>query len=141
MVSVDSSLIIQIINFILLIWIMNIVLYRPVREMLRKRGKRVAGLEENIEKFHATAREKEAEFAEGIKSARTRGLKEKEALLQEAEAEEKEIIGKINAKAQEELAKVRENVAREAESVRSTLMREVDAFARDIGHKILGRTV
>ncbi len=141
MVNVDGSVVIQIVNFILLIWILNIVLYRPIRNMLLQRKEKVDKLEENISSFNQSVQEKDEEFTTGIKAARTKGLKEKDELLQEAAAEEKEIIGRINAKAQEELARMKEKISGEAQEVKGALMKEVDAFAKDIGEKILGRAV
>lgn len=141
MVSIDGSVFIQIVNFLVLIWVLNMALYRPIRNILLQRREKVAGLEGNIESAGARMQEKDAALAQGIKDARTKGLREKDALIKEAEAEEKEIVGRINEKAQAELARVKEKIAKEAEQVRDSLMKEVDAFAKDIGQKILGRAV
>ncbi len=141
MVSIDGSVFIQIINFIVLIWVLNMVLYRPIRNILLQRREKVAGLEGNIETASGQMKEKDEAFSRGIKEARSRGLREKESLIKEGEAEEKEIVGRINEKAQAELAQVKQKIAKEAEEVKDSLMGEVDAFASDIGQKILGRAV
>ena len=59
----------------------------------------------------------------------------------EATEEEKKIIDKINADALAELNAVKAKVAQEADAARDALLKEVDAFANDIGAKILGRAV
>jgi F-type H+-transporting ATPase subunit b len=141
MVSIDGSVFIQIVNFLVLIWILNIVLYRPIRNILLQRREKVSGLEGNIEAANTRMKEKDDAFSKGVKEARAKGLREKDSLIKEAEAEEKEIVGKINEKAQAELVQVKEKIAKEAQEVRDALMKEVDAFASDIGEKILGRAV
>lgn len=141
MISVDSSVFIQIVNFLFLIWILNKILYRPIRDILAKRRDRVTGMEDGIENCLNEAREKDALFSEGIRSARSNGTMEKDKVVQEAEEEERAIIRQINEKAQAELAKVREKIAKDAEEVRKSLLQEVDKFANDIGEKILGRAV
>lgn len=142
MVSVDLlSLSIQIVNFIVLIGILNIVLYRPIRNILLQRKNKVSGFEESIENFNKSAEEKKEAFASGLKDARSRGLKEKESLVQAAANEEKEIISKINEKAAAELTKVKEKIVKDAEEVRISLQKEIDTFANDIGNKILGRAI
>ncbi len=141
MVNIDGSVFIQIVNFLVLIWILNIVLYRPIRNILLQRREKVSGLEGNIEAANTRMKEKDDAFSKGIKDARAKGLREKDSLIEEAEAEEKEIVGKINEKAQAELAQVKDKIAKEAQEVRDALMKEVDAFASDIGKKILGRAV
>lgn len=137
----DESLIIQIANFILIIWILNLILYRPIRNILRQRREKIEGLELSIETYNENAQEKDDAFASGIKEARTRGLKEKEALLQAAAEEEKQIIENVNAKAQAELADIREKIAKDADAVRTSLQEKVDEFADKICQKILGRKV
>ncbi len=141
MINVDGSLFIQIANFIVLIWLLNIVVYRPIRKILIERREKVKGLEEGIETRLKDAQEKDEEFMRGIREARSRGMKEKDALLEAAAEEEKQIIAQINEKAQAEMASVRSKIAQDIDAVRSTLRSQVDDFAKAIGQKILGRTV
>jgi len=135
----DGSLIIQIANFLLIIWIMNLILYRPIRNILRQRREKVEGLEFSIETYNENAQEKDDAFASGIKEARTRGLKEKETLLLAAAEEEKQIIENVNAKAQAELAEIRKKIVKDAGAAKASLQEKVDEFADDICQKILGR--
>lgn len=137
----DESLFIQIVNFLFLIWALNLILYKPIRNILTQRKEKIDSLEHNIETLDTDARERDDAYAAGIKDARARGFKEKEALVQTAAEEEKAIIEKINQKAQADLAEMREKIAKDAETVRATLQKEIDAFANAIGEKILGRTV
>lgn len=137
----DGSLIIQIANFLLIIWILNLILYRPIRNILRQRKERIEGLELSIETYNENAQEKDDAFASGIKEARAKGLKEKETLLQAAAEEEKQIIENVNTKAQAELAEIRNKIAKDADDARSSLQERVDEFADEICQKILGRKV
>ncbi len=137
----DGSLFIQIVNFLFLIWILNVLLYRPIRKMLIQRKEKFSNLEQNIETLSSDAHEKDSEFSTGIKEARARGLKEKEALMQAAADEEREVIEKINKKAQADLVEVRKKIAKDAETVRASLQQEIDAFADAIGEKIIGRAI
>ena len=131
----------QIINFLIILWILNLILYRPIRNILRQRKEKIDGLEATIETYNEDVQEKDKAFAEGIKEARAKGLNEKEALLQAAAEEEKEIIAKVNEKAQAELADIRQKISREARTAKDALQTKVDEFSRDICQKILGRTV
>jgi F-type H+-transporting ATPase subunit b len=141
MISIDGSIIIQIVNFIFLIWVLNIILYKPIRNVLLQRKERVADFEQSIEASRRDVEEKDEAFSLGIKEAKAKGLKEKEGLLQIASEEERKIIEKINEKAQADIANVRAKIAKDAESVRKSLQQEVDTFADAIAQKILGRAV
>ncbi|WP_319526642.1 ATP synthase F0 subunit B [uncultured Desulfosarcina sp.] len=139
MVSVDGSLLVQMVNFLLLIWILNMVLYKPIRKILLERKAKVDGMQSTIDGSAEQVKAKEDAYAEGIRQARASGQKEKEALMQAAAEEEKAIIGKINESAQAELKQVKEKIAQEVGAVKAALEEEVDAFADAIGKKILGR--
>jgi F-type H+-transporting ATPase subunit b len=141
MISVDGSLFIQIVNFVFLIWILNIVLYKPIRKILLQRKEKISGIEKNIQTSLRDAKEKDASLLAGIKAARELGLKEKEALLNSAAEDEEKIIKAIQKKAEEELIKIRKQIEKDAESARVVLQEEIDNFAEAIGQKILGRSV
>jgi len=133
--------ILQAANFIILVFILNIVLYRPIRKVLIQRKEKIEGLEQNIENASGDLTEKEATYASGIREARKKGLQEKDALINAATEEEKAIIDKINAEALAELNAVKDKVAKEVDVARDALLKEVDSFANEIGAKILGRAV
>jgi len=140
-VTPDGSIILQIVNFLFTIWVLNILLYRPIRKILIQRKEKIDCLELAIETSNNDGREKDDAFAAGIKGARSRGLKEKDALLQQAADEEKSIIADINRKAQAGLTQVREQIKKDAEVARKSLQSEIDDFANQISQKILGRAV
>jgi len=141
MIKVDMSFIIQIINFLFLIWALNVVLYRPIRGILARRYEKVSGLENGIVQFEQDVLEKQEAIKVGRKEARAKGVKEKEILENQAKEEEMRQIEKINERARADLALIREKIVTEAEDVRKSLQKEVDSFANDISSKILGRAV
>ena len=139
MVSVDGSIVIQIVNFLLLIWILNLVLYKPIRKILLERKEKMVGLQSDIDGSAEQVKSKEDAYAEGVRQARAEGQKQKELLMQAAVDEEKAIVGKINESAQAELKDVKAKIAQEVGTVKTALEKEIDAFADAIGQKILGR--
>jgi len=141
MVSVDGSIIIQIINFLLLVWVLNILLYKPIRRVVLERKNKFAGLEQKIGTLNGSARDSEDTYALRLRDARADGLKKKMDLLAIAAEEEKAVIDRINKTAQANLLEVREKIARDADTVRIALQKEIETFADAIGEKILGRAV
>ena len=137
----DQSIVIQMINFLFLIWVLNIILYRPIRNVLIQRKEKIAGLENGIEQCADEVKEKDEAFKAGIAEARANGVKEKNQLEEAAAEEEKKIIEEINEKAQANLLEIREKIAADTDNVQEALQKEVDAFADAIGEKILGRAV
>ncbi len=137
----DWTTFLQSANFILLVILLNILLYRPIRGIITQRKEKIDGLEQTIESSTSDLAEKEATYASGIREARKKGMLEKDALIQAASDEEKQVLEKINADAQAELNAVKAKVAEEAEAAKAALLKEVDMFANEIGKKILGRAV
>jgi len=141
MVSLDGSLFIQIINFLILIWALNIVLYKPIRTIMIRRKKMVDGLEKTINEFNQSAIQKNNDFESVIKDAKVQGQEEMDLILNVAEEEERKIIEKTNKKAQAELKSIREKIRIDSETVKNALLKEVDTYAEIISEKILGRVV
>ncbi|MGB5983826.1 MAG: ATP synthase F0 subunit B [Desulfobacterales bacterium] len=137
----DFSLLIQIVNFLFLVFALNVILFKPVRSIITERKTKVSALEQSIHGAEQDALEKDSAYQTGIKEARMKGMQEKEGLVQEAKEEEKRIIGEINAQVQAELAEIRTKIAGEAKAVGQSLEAELGTFADAIGKKILGRAM
>ncbi|THB73297.1 MAG: ATPase [Desulfobacteraceae bacterium] len=139
MVSVDGSFVIQMINFLVLLWVLNLVLYKPIRGILLERKEKISDLSGRVDSISTDLTEQEENYKSGLKQARSEGLKKKEAFVEDASEEEKKIIDSINKKAQANLAEIKQQVADETAQAQQALEDEVDAYAKAIGEKILGR--
>jgi F-type H+-transporting ATPase subunit b len=141
MIKLDGSIVIQIVNFIFLIWVLNLILYKPLRNILRVRHQKVSGLETEIDALGLQAGQKDEVLSSAVRSARMEGLSRKTELLKAAEEEEKKIIREINESSQMQIESLRLKIVSETDDVKAALMREIDVYAKAIGRKILGRTV
>lgn len=140
-IGVDGSLGIQILNFVVLIVVLNAVLYKPIRGILGKRKDTVEGLELSISRMRAEGDACLESVRAGIREARTSGVKEKNAVIESVSAEEKRRIAEIQEGVQKDLEAFRARIAGEAEEARKTLTAQVDVFASAIAEKILGRAI
>ncbi len=139
MVEINWTVWVQIANFLILVFVLNTVCYKPIRKILLARKDKIDGLSSGIESANKEAQDKDQAFGQGLKEARTKGQAEKEALLQAASDEEQAIVAKINDKAREDLAAIKEQIAKDTDAVKAALEKEVDSFADAITQKILGR--
>ncbi len=135
----DISLVYQMINFLVLLFVLNLVLYKPIRNVLLERKAKIKGMQEGAQQASNDLVAGEDAYNNGLKQARAKGLKEKEAFMGKASQEEKEIIDRINKKAQGNLAEIKKQIADETEKARKELEGEVEVYAKAIGEKILGR--
>ena len=137
----DWTLFLQMGNFILLIFILNAILYKPIRQILIERKNKIQGYKEGIDTLQQDASESEKSFQAKISEARQQGVREKGNLKQAGQEEEKQITDEINRKAQAELEAVRAQIAKDAEDARRGLEKEIEVFSGTIFEKILGRAV
>ena len=137
----DWTLFVQIANFLFLIFVLNAILYKPIRRILIERKKKIQGYKEGIETLQQDASESEQAFQAKISEARQQGVQEKGVLKQAGEEEQKRVTDEINRKAQAELEAVRAQIAKDAEAAKRGLEKEIEAFSGTIVEKILGRAV
>jgi F-type H+-transporting ATPase subunit b len=137
----DWTLLLQMANFVVLIFLLNLVCYKPIRAMLIERKKKIQGYEEGIQGLHDDVAESEQTFQASVGEAKAKGFHEKEAMAQAAQEEERRLIDEINQKALADLQAVRAQISKEAEDARSSLKAEAEVFSAAIAEKILGRAV
>jgi F-type H+-transporting ATPase subunit b len=137
----DWTLLLQIANFIVLIFLLNIVLYKPIRKILMERKKKIQGAEEAIEGAKQSADEAEQSFKTKMGDAKMKGHQEKEALKQSAQEEQGRLLDELNQKAQADLGAVLTQISKDADAARGKLKGEIEGFSGAIAEKILGRAV
>jgi F-type H+-transporting ATPase subunit b len=137
----DWTLILQIINFLALVFILNAVCYKPIRKILIERKQKVQGFEQDIEGLKQEVTDSDQAFQTKIGEAKAKGYQQQEALKESAEEEERKLIEEIHQTAQADLETVRAQIAKDAEGARASLQTQAQAFSAAIAEKILGRAV
>ncbi len=137
----DWTLILQIINFLALVFVLNQVCYKPIRSILLERKQKIQGFEQDIDGLKQEATESDQTFHTKIGEAKVKGFQQQEALKQSAEEEEKKLIEEIHQTAQADLETVRARIAKDAAGAKLSLQTEAQAFCAAIAEKILGRAV
>jgi F-type H+-transporting ATPase subunit b len=140
-IKLDWTLFLQFANFMLLLLVLNVLLYKPLRAVLAARKATIDG---DLAKARALDDEIKAQVAAyeaKLQEARQRGSQERLALRQAALAEEARMLGTANEKASQRLQSLKEQVAGEAEAARQGLRGETEALARQVAGKVLGRSL
>jgi F-type H+-transporting ATPase subunit b len=141
MINIDQSLIYQIINFLLLMLILNALLYKPIRTILKQRAEKVAGLTSEAQKAQADMIQKEQDYQNRLQQARKEGFEQKNLFKLEGQDEEKRLLLQANQKIEAELTQNRQKIAQQVEEARIKLSGEVASFSQEIAQKILGRKI
>jgi len=141
MLQIDQSLLIQVGNFLLLVILLNIFLYRPIRRIIAQRSEEVGSLEHAIREYQEKAEENEKGIQEHMVQARKEGFLVKESLKTEGVEQEKEILQESSSTVEERIAKARNSIDGQLKDVRKILDEQVAVFSKELAEKILGRDV
>ena len=141
MIEINQSLLIQIINVLLLMWLLNVILYKPIRAILKQRSEKLALLESEAGAAQKGLTDKEKDYQQRLLAARKEGLDYKNELKLKAQEEEKKLIQEANQKVEGELTQARQKISQQLEAARKSLTGDLSAFSQEIAIKILGRTI
>lgn len=140
MVDINLSLFIQMANFLVLLVLLNYVLYRPIRAMLRQRREKVDGLLASSETALQKNEEADAELTQGRMEVNSQGLELKNGLKDEGLNQEKEILAGIHQEMEAEAARMAEQIKDQLGQARESLLARVESFSSQAAQKILGRS-
>ena len=141
MISLDATMFIQMANFLLLMAILNLLLYKPILSIIEKRKKRLDDSEEEIRSLNRTVEQKAAEYEEKLRLAKQNALEEKNDILKEAADQAKEIIEARRSKIPALMAEFQDRVTQEVEGVRQVLKNQSRKISTEIAEKVLGRSL
>jgi F-type H+-transporting ATPase subunit b len=140
-ISLDSTILIQAVNFLLLIAILNILLYKPILSIIEQRRKRFDDSEEEIKRLNATVDQKAAEYEHKLQTAKQDALGVKSDILKEAADQAKAIIEQKREKIPAMMTEFQQRVNQEVESARQVLNRQSQTISKEIAEKVLGRSI
>ena len=141
MITMDITLIIQMVNIIILMFLLNKVLYKPVLGILRERSKKMKGMQEEIEKFDKDARLRQEEVDQKMALASGKAKEALDSARAEAAAAGNEKLAAIKAEVEAEKEKKMAELKSQVDSAGKSLQENLDAFAADMAGKILGRSL
>ena len=139
MIDIDWTLYAQIINFLLLVFLLNVVLFRPIRNALRDRQAKLLAQEAEINLLTDQGRSLEDEIKEELAAARRAGAGAREALKQEGAQAEATLLEEVKHQVEVEWATVEKKIKADMAKARASLTKQAQTFAQLLATKILGR--
>jgi F-type H+-transporting ATPase subunit b len=139
MIDIDWTLFAQIINFLLLVFLLNVVLFRPIRNALRERQAKLLAQEAEINLLTDQGRSLEDEILEELAAARRAGAGARETLKQEGAQAEATLLDEVKRQVELEWATVEKKIKADMAKARASLKTQTQSFAQLLATKILGR--
>ncbi|HON38157.1 MAG: F0F1 ATP synthase subunit B [Desulfomonilia bacterium] len=141
MIELNWTFFVQIFNFLLLIFILNKILYKPILKVLDEREERIAGGQEKAKKLLEESQSILKSYNEKLYNAKIDAMTVKNSSRKQAVDEANEIIENARRNAEEIVLSVQKEMAEEIARVKSELEPEIGVMAGTIAQRILGRKV
>ena len=141
MVSLDYSLGIQIVNFLLLIFILNVLLYKPILGMIDKRKKQFEDSDAEIRRLQKTVEQKMAAYEEKLRQAKAAAVEQKNEIIRQGAEEAKTVIDAVRAEIPGMMEQFHARMDGEIGAAKKILTDHSQQLSVEIAEKVLGRSL
>lgn len=141
MINIDLAFLIQLINFLVLLAVLNVLLYKPIRKVLAERQGRIADARSKAEGVDRDVQTKMAEYEARLREMKSGAADERGTLVKEAHAEEAAILETARKEASATLSAIKTRVEKEAADAMVILREQAKLLSVDICEKVLGRSL
>ena len=141
MITLDLAFAVQIINFGILVLVLNLALYKPIRGILAQRRQEVASARERALAVDQQVDGKVSEYEARLRDAKAEVGAKRAELVKEAQAEEAALLEKARSEAAASLTALRARVVKESADARGLLQQQAQVLSGEICEKILGRSL
>lgn len=141
MINLDISFVFQLVNFLLLMLVLNYFLFKPIRKILSERNAEINGAKQQSAAVDKEVQEKHALYEQRMREIKARATDERSGLRKEAQTEEAAILDKARKEATDSLSAIKSKVAKESADARQLLKEQALSLSSEICEKVLGRSL
>lgn len=134
-------LVAQLVDFFLLLGVLTLVLYRPMRRVLKERSERIAKGLADAEMAAKRAAQAEADYQQHIQEARRMAQDIVAQAKKDAEQQRESILSRAQSEAQEIRARASGEVQQQQREALTALQGQITDLALEAAAKVLGQTV
>jgi F-type H+-transporting ATPase subunit b len=135
----DGTLLLHILIILVMIFVLNATLYKPINRILEAREKRTKGRLSEAEEIIKSVNEKLLDYERQLRQARGEAYSFAESQRSAAMQERQKKLNQLRQEMAESTAKEKSSIKRQAEEARGTLDTESRQIAREIGARVLSR--
>ena len=141
MIELNWTFFVQIVNFLVLMFILNRLLYKPVLKVLDERDERIVGGQQKAKQLTEDRDALFQEYEQKLYAAKVDAITTKNIARNQAVEEANIIIDQAKKKADGLIHEMQLEMSREMERVKKELKPELGIMAATIAQQILGRKV
>lgn len=139
--AIDGSFLFVFISILLLIFILNATLFRPINKVLEERDRMSGGTSHEAHGLIKDYEKKVTQYEDSIRNARHEAYQYAEAQRRDALTERQTVLAQAKAEATAQLEAAKQEIAAQTNAARTQLEQEAQAMAATISASILHRPV
>ncbi len=137
MLDLNITMAFQLVNFLIAIYVLNILLIRPIRDIIKKRNGIMDGMAEEAESFEYQAAERLTAYeAELTRARQDAGLTREEGRAAGLE-QQQTLVGEAQKNARDIIAETRESLREQAANTLDDLRNQVSDFSSRLAAKLI----
>ena len=137
----DITLLVQMVLFLILMFVLNILLYKPILAIIERRKKQLEESENEIKLFNESVEKRVAEYEEKLKQAKIKGSELKKEIIQEGVNQAKNIVDVVRNEIPVIAREFQQKMDNEVQKAKLILDGHSKELSLEIVLKVLGRPV
>ena len=139
MIEINLTIVIQVVQFLLLLLILNRFLFRPTINLIEEREKKITTWKEETKNFHESMQERLQSYENQILEAKAKAQEQQELVTVELQKEEDKKLDAVSEEAVRIVVSTREKLQEETELLRGQLREQAEEMSQLVAEKVLGR--
>ena len=137
----DGTLIVHVIAIVIMVFVLNATLFKPVNKILEARDKRGKGRLGEAGEILSRVDSKLTAYESSLRAARSEAYQLLESEHAQARASREQKLAGVRQELSDSTARQKEELARQSEAAKRTLASDARQFAHEVGSRILGRSI
>jgi F-type H+-transporting ATPase subunit b len=141
MIDINISLLIQLANFIVLLIVLHLILFKPIRQIMQEREQNISSAFSDAKAAQERMQNLLEQYNGSLAEAKQKATNQYNSLYQQGLDAQRDMIAAERSKSGELLDKARGEIAAASAAARDDLRKEAERLSQDISAKLLGRAV
>lgn len=137
LLSVDKTIVIQLVIFLVALFLLNRLVFRPLIGVWDRRDELTAGTLREAEEMTRKAEGAISEYNENLAEARAQATETRNELRQQGQSESSKMLVSTREVAQAEIEDARGTLESEVTKIRADLQGEIESLAAEISDRVL----
>ncbi|MBW1980360.1 MAG: hypothetical protein JRJ12_04010 [Deltaproteobacteria bacterium] len=141
MIEINLTIVIQVVQFLILVLILNKILFKPINEVISERQQQISTWEEKAHQCREQVRTKLQQYEDRLQQTKVSAHQQQEEVTKKLKEQQEEKLRQVAEESARIIDSTQQQLRAETQRIRDEIRREVDALSEMLAAKVLGREV